>query len=83
MEVWRCIPAFSHRAWGEKGRTADLSLWAAHYIYTTLSVQYKRLFEFAAAQINQRSAAYKRLFCRIDRKRRSGQDTVGFALAVG
>ncbi|RBL70607.1 hypothetical protein C3E98_016315 [Pseudomonas sp. MWU13-2625] len=60
-----------------------LSLQAAHYIYTTLSVQYKRLFESAPAQRNQRSAAYERPFCRIDRNRRSGQDTGGFALAVG
>ncbi|POA51117.1 hypothetical protein C1889_28555 [Pseudomonas sp. FW507-12TSA] len=76
-------PAFSHRRWGERGGTADLSLWAAHYIYTTPSVQYKRLFEIAAGQVNQRSAAHERPFCRIDRKRCSGQDTVGFALAVG
>ena len=55
----------------------------AHYIYTTPSVQYKRLFELAPAQINQRSAAYEWSFCCIDRNRRSGQDTGGFALAVG
>lgn len=60
-----------------------LSLWVAHYIYTTVSVQYKRLFESAPGQINQSHAAYERPFCRIDPNRRSGQDTVGFALAVG
>ncbi|TNF79295.1 hypothetical protein FGE05_25915 [Pseudomonas sp. ICMP22404] len=59
------------------------SLLAAHYIYTTLKVQYKRLFEIAAGQINHRRAAYDWPFCRIDRNRRSGQDTGGFALAVG
>jgi len=62
---------------------SHLSLWVAHYIYTTLSVQYKRLFEMAQSQRNQSHAAYERLFCRIDRNRCSGQDTVGFALAVG
>ncbi|CAI8970577.1 transposase [Pseudomonas sp. IT-P294] len=55
----------------------------AHYIYTTPSVQYKRLFELAQSQRNQSHAAYERPFCRIDRNKRSGQDTVGFALAVG
>ncbi|AZF38796.1 hypothetical protein C4J88_4033 [Pseudomonas sp. R4-39-08] len=30
------------------GKT-HLSLWVAHYIYTTGSVQYKRLFELPAA----------------------------------
>ena len=60
-----------------------LSLWVAHYIYTTPSVQYKRLFESPPALINQRSAAYDRAFWRIDQNGRSGQDTGGFALAVG
>ena len=54
-----------------------------HYIYTTGRVQYKRLFEFTATQTNQRRAAQKWPICCIDRKRRSGQDTGGFALAVG
>ena len=62
---------------------SHLSLWVAHYIYTTASVQYKRLFELAQSQRNQSHAPYERLFWRIDRNRRSGQDTVGFALAVG
>jgi hypothetical protein len=66
------------------GQSIDhLSLWVAHYIYTTPSVQYKRLFELAQSQRNQSHAAYERPFCRIDRNKRSGQDTVGFALAVG
>ncbi|RKS23927.1 hypothetical protein BJ917_3003 [Pseudomonas sp. WPR_5_2] len=60
-----------------------LSLWVAHYIYTTPSVQYKRLFELPQSQRNQSHAGYERLFCRIDRNRCSGQDTGGFALAVG
>ncbi|KAF2390947.1 hypothetical protein FX983_05423 [Pseudomonas frederiksbergensis] len=60
-----------------------LSLWVAHYIYTTPSVQYKRLFELAPGLINQSNAAYDWPFCRIDRNRCSGQDTGGFALAVG
>ena len=55
----------------------------AHYIYTTNRVQYKRLFEFAASQINQRRKALKWLISCIDRKWCSGQDTGGFALAVG
>ncbi|CAI8839180.1 hypothetical protein EMIT0P218_50116 [Pseudomonas sp. IT-P218] len=55
----------------------------AHYIYTTLSVQYKRLFEMAPSQRNQSHPAYERPFWRIDRNRCSGQDTGGFALAVG
>jgi hypothetical protein len=52
----------------------------AHYIYTTLAVQYKRLFELAASLINHRGGARDWQFCRIDQKRRSGQDTGGFAL---
>ncbi|CAI8981480.1 transposase [Pseudomonas sp. IT-196MI5] len=68
----------------ESGQSIDhLSLWVAHYIYTTLSVQYKRLFELAQSQRNQSHAPYERPFWRIDRNRRSGQDTGGFALAVG
>ncbi len=55
----------------------------AHYIYTTLQVQYKRLFELAAGLINQRRETQDWPICRIDRKRRCGQDTGGFALAVG
>ncbi|CAI8981647.1 transposase [Pseudomonas sp. IT-P12] len=82
MEVWCRI----HESLRERGRgqsMSHLSLWVAHYIYTTLSVQYKRLFEMAQSHRNQSHAAYERLFCRIDRNRCSGQDTVGFALAVG
>ncbi|TKJ84656.1 hypothetical protein PkoCFBP13504_12100 [Pseudomonas koreensis] len=41
------------------------------------------MFESAPAQRNQRSAAYEWSFCCIDRNRRSGQDTGGFALVVG
>jgi hypothetical protein len=67
-----------------RGQSIDhLSLWVAHYIYTTLRVQYKRLFELAQSQRNQSQQAYERLFFRIDRNRCSGQDTGGFALAVG
>jgi len=55
----------------------------AHYIYTTLQVQYKRLFEMAATLINHSGAAHDWQFCRIDRKTGCGQDTGGFALAVG
>ncbi|CAI8751324.1 transposase [Pseudomonas sp. IT-P4] len=67
-----------------RGQSIDhLSLLVAHYIYTTLSVQYKRLFELAQSQRNQSHAPYERPFWRIDRNRRSGQDTGGFALAVG
>ncbi|WP_223113311.1 hypothetical protein [Pseudomonas syringae] len=54
-----------------------------HYIYTTVRVQYKRLFESAAALINQRRQTQDWPIWRIDQKRRCGQDTGGFAFAVG
>jgi len=56
---------------------------AAHYIYTTRQVQYKRLFEMAAGQIKHSGAAHDWQFCRIDQQTGCGQDTSGFALAVG
>ena len=55
----------------------------AHYIYTTLQVQYKRLFEMAETLIKHRDTTCDWRFCRIDPNRCSGQDTGGFALAVG
>ncbi|GBH11050.1 Phenylalanyl-tRNA synthetase beta subunit [Pseudomonas syringae pv. actinidiae] len=54
-----------------------------HYIYTTARVQYKRLFESAAGQINHRRQTRNWPIWRIDRIRRNGQDTGGFAFAVG
>jgi hypothetical protein len=63
--------------------SSERHLKGAHYIYTTLPVQYKRLFESAETLIKHRETACDWRFCRIDRNRRSGQDTGGFALAVG
>jgi len=83
LEVWRFIHYSLDPEVEDAMDDAPLSLMGGHYIYTTSSVQYKRLFESAASQINQRHAAQNWPICCIDRKRRSGQDTGGFALAVG
>jgi hypothetical protein len=72
-------------SWPTCGSEADAHAGsnAAHYIYTTRQVQYKRLFEMAAAPVNHRGAAHDWQFCRIDHNSGCGQDTVGFALVVG